>query len=1713
SASGTNAHVIIEAPAPQDAAGSAATAAEPDGPPRAVPLLLTGRTAAALAGNARRVAALAAAGADRPRALDVAFSLATGRTAFEHRAVVVGTDGDELWRSLEAAAAAVEGDGAGAGPLAASVVRGVAPEGGPGTTVFVFPGQGPQWTGMAVELMETAPVFAASMRECAQALDPYLDVPLLESLHDEALLERVESVQPALFAVMVSLAALWRSFGVEPAAVVGASQGEIAAAHVAGALGLADAARLVAVRARLIGRRLSGSGGMLSVARPRAEVEPWLERWPDLLAVGAVNSPGTTVVSGDSDALRELTALCAEHGVRTVVVPIDYPSHAPQVEAVREEFLELFAQLRPLPAKVPFYSTVEADWVEGTSLDAAYWYRNLRTPVRFADAVTGLAAQDHAAFLEVAPHAVLTTTVQETLAVAGSDALATGTLRRGKGGMDRFLLSAGELWSRGVPVRWDAALTGGRTVPLPSYAFQRRRYWAMPARRPADAAALGLSDLRHPLLAASLAPAGRDELLLTGQLTPRVQPWLADHAVDGAVLLPASAFLELAVRAGDEAGCPVVEELVLAAPLVLSGHAPVRVQVTVAEPDEAGRRALSVHAAHGGGDAPWALCATGVLTPEGGAAPPSADLTRWPPRDAVPIDVEDHYALLVAAGYRYGPAFQGLRAAWRRGAETFAEVELPEAERASAGGYGLHPALLDAALHAWGAGQGPVRLPFRWSGVRLHAAGATALRVRLAPEGPDTVALTAADGEGNPVISVTALEVREAAAAVPAASLDGLYTVQWSPLPVPSGDAPQAERLVVETGAAAVRPGGAAALSDPRPGAAESAAAAARTATAQVLARLREVTAAPAAPPGPPLAVVTSGAVRTGPDDAPPDPAGAAVWGLVRSAQAEHPERFALVDVDGDPASAGAVDAAVATGEPQVAVRGGRVLVPRLARAASGAGLPVPQAPAWSLTARPPGTLENLALTPDAEATAPLAEGEVRVAVRAAGLNFRDTLVALGMYPDPEAYLGGEGAGVVTQTGPGVTGLAPGDRVTGVLRRAFGPVAVADARMVARFPDSWSFATAASVPVAFLTAYYGLRDVADLKAGQAVLIHAGAGGVGSAAVQLARHWGAEVYATASAGKQHLLRAAGLDDRHIADSRSTGFEAAFAEATGGRGVDVVLNSLAGEFVDASLRLLPRGGCFAEMGKTDPRRPEQVAAEHPGVAYRAFDLVEAAGPDRVGEMLAEVVDLLDRGLLVPPPLHAWDVSRAPEAFRLLGQGALAGKAVLTLPRPIGPAGTVLVTGGTTGIGAHVARHLVAAHGVRDLLLVSRSGPRARGAAALLDELRAAGARAVAVACDAADREALRAVVAAADPPVTAVVHSAGVLADGTLDSLGGDDLAAALRPKADAVAALHDATSGLDLSAFVLFSSAAGVLGSPGQAGYAAANAFLDAFAEQRAAAGLPAVAVAWGLWQEAGGMTAGLDAADRQRMTRNGVLGLTTERGLRLLDAAAGFGRPAVVAAALDVGGLRRRGERTPALLRTLVGRTRAAAGQGSVPGGRSLPQRLAALPGAERDRVLLGAVRDHAATVLGHSGRELIDADRPFKDLGFDSLTAVELRNRLNAAGSLHLPVTIVFESGSARELAALMHRELFPEPEPEPEPDGGAAGGPARGGPVPAPGTGGAAAADGDSAPVQAAGGLDDMGADDLIARAFQAAGAASPAARATRTDDLDQPAEGTDD
>ncbi|WWR50492.1 SDR family NAD(P)-dependent oxidoreductase [Streptomyces sp. SCSIO 30461] len=1284
----------------------------------------------------------------------VASALAHQRTAFPQRAVILGTDTAELLRGVETLAAGEGGD-------PSRMITGRAATGR--RTAFLFTGQGSQRPGMGHELYESQPEFARSLDRICAAFAPHLRRPLREVMFaqpgspDAALLDRTEYTQPALFALEAALYALVTSRGLRPDAVTGHSVGEITAAYVAGVFTLVDAARLVAARGRLMGELPEG-GAMGAIAASADELAPQLAGRETELDLAAVNGPAAVVIAGNADAVGELVGHWKGRGRAAKLLKVSHAFHSPHMDGMLTQFETIARGLAYRPPKIPVMSNLTGEIAVGDALcDADHWVRHARRPVRFLDGLRALRAEGIDTFVELGPDAVLTALSRTLLDTdepdsrqAGAAPVTLSVLRRGRPEDSAFEQAMATAHVHGLlvptaPVPGPGAGTAlaGR---LPTYAFQRSRFWLDAPTPRAPLAAAGVAPAEHPLLAATVELPDSQGTVWTATLSTRTHPWTAEHTLAGRPVVPGTALLELALTAAGEGG---VAELAFENPLVLPEDAPVRLRLWHGPAAADGTRPIAVHSApaddRAAADTGWVLHATGHTSPEAGPSATDPDLTgltgTWPPEGAEPVSIEGEYERFVAAGIGYGPAFQGLQAAWRLGDDVYAYAVLPQPEAAEAPGYGLHPALLDSALHAVTATREGAHglVPFAWTGATLYAAGADALRVRISPAGPDAVAVTAADPDGRAVFAAGSLAMRRISAARVAASGTGpLLRPTWNPLPAaPAGrvsatavqstdwyllddhDPALAEALadagarvrhcaphdldgIRATDGRAVQ-----VLADLR-GARDPHEAGARAlALAQAWLAAEHLAAAR-------LTLLTHGAV----DCAGPvtDPSAATAWGLLRSAQTEHPGRFALADLDGAPASYAALAATLTRGDTtgQLALRSG-----------------VPHAPA---------------------------------VVRAA----------------PAA-----------------------EPSTGTV------------------------------------------------------------------------WSSE------------------------------------------------------------------------------------------------------------------------------------------------------------------GTVLVTGGTGSLGAAVARHLVHRHGVRRLLLTSRRGAYAPEAAALAAELTEAGATVRIAACDAADREALGTLLAELPSahPLTGVVHTAGVTDDGLVTGQNADRLAAVLRPKADAVRVLHELTRDLDLDAFVLFSSAAGLIGSAGQATYAAANAYLDAFASWRRAQGLPVLSLAWGPWAGEG-MAGELAGADAARLRRSGLVSLPYPEALALFDAACTREEPVLLPLRIDPAAARDTGSARPEVLRTLAGPTarrpdartpQPAAGSAATRPSElaGFADRVAVLPRAERAAFLLDLVRTEVAAVLGHTGPAEIAAARNFKEAGFDSLTAVELRNRLTTATGLRLTATLVFDHPTPLALADHLDGEL----------------------------------------------------------------------------------------
>ncbi|MFJ6707895.1 MULTISPECIES: SDR family NAD(P)-dependent oxidoreductase [unclassified Streptomyces] len=1541
--SGTNAHVVLGEHRP-------AAAAPPDDEPRPHLLALSAQTPAALRELASAYADfLSPDGAGRGHALrDVSYGTLARSTHHRHRMTVLATGHDEAVRQLR--------DGR---PIVA------ARPGARWRTVFVFPGQGSQWSGMGRRLLRTSAVFREAVEECDRHVRAERGWSVVERLTggDEADWP-IDVVQPLLWAVEVGLAALWRSWGVTPDVVIGHSMGEVAAACAAGALTVADGAAVICRRSALL-RRIAGTGSMAAVDLPADELRRELADVPDV-DVAVSNGPRRTIVSGRTAAVEKVLSALAERDVFTRTVKVDVASHSSHVDPLLDELRTALESIRPREGRTPLRSTVTGALLTGAELDAGYWVRNLRDEVRFHAAVEAeTAGCEAAAVVEISPHPVLASAVKECLPAERTGDLVVPSLLRDTDEPTALLTSVGQLHQAGYPVRWGALFDGPAAwTGLPAYPWQRTEFWfapdAGPAAEPAPAG--------HPLLGAhTVLDDGTHRWEGTVDLDRNA--YLLDHQVQGLVILPGTAYLELAVAAAAEAvGTDVVVgDVRYDKALFLGAGEPVRLRVTLG-PDGRGW-SFDVATAEAAGDGTgWTRHAHGRVE-EAPAGTRMLGVPEDPPR-RIAERVPDHftgaefYRRFAARGNDWHGVFRGIGQVWRSDTEALAEITVP-ADLAGEDRHHVHPAVLDACGQVLAA-----TLPDTAQPGDQHAfvLGSIDAFRRYAPLTGTLYShavqreLTADSFSGDVVVRDergTLLAefrglrirwlVRREESGAPA---DWLYRPRWLPAapPAPAPETAAGAWLVLddeEFGPRLAPAGGARILVRPGDRYERSADGTYRIDPSRLddyarllhevrrehpggvaavvhLWSLRKPRPVGEVPLGlgsallleralstarwdgdlPRLALVTRGAETVLDTDPVPDPEQSAVWGFGRTAASElSVVPHTLVDLDpargAEQADALAREIAAGDGtEDQTALRAGARYVLRLHRSAPAAG-------SDDVTEIVPGGEHGAHPVRAVSAARPPAADEVRIAAAYGAVALRDALRAAGdpTERDGGGRLGRETSGVVTAVGTDVRGLAAGDRVVALVRPGLATHVLADRRLTHRLPDSLGLAEAAALPLPYLTAWYGLMELAALREGEKVLIHSATGGVGLAAIQVARWRGAEIHATAgSARRRALLRAMGV--AHVADSRGD-FAGPLLELTQGTGMDVVLGSSTGTAVDQNLGVLAPYGRYVDLAERDA---SGTGSTGPGGglprngSYRHLDIDAFCRerPERAGALLGRVLRLVEAGELAPLPAEVYPLEEAGRAFDDILGARQVGRVLVDLRTPaverpapeptrLRPDATYLVTGGAGGLGSELARWLVA-RGARNLLLTGRSvpgtaSPSGAALSGLLEDLRGRGADVQYAPVDAADERSMRRLVdvraAAGHPPVRGVFHTAGVFMYKPIGDTTLRDLEAVLRPKLEGARVLDRLfEDGLDH--FVLFSSGNALLASPHVAAAAAANAGLDAVARGRRGRGRTALSVNWGFWTDRGmAARAGADLG-RDLMPR-GMSGFTSAEGLAVLD--------------------------------------------------------------------------------------------------------------------------------------------------------------------------------------------------------------------------------------
>ncbi len=1658
---GTNSHAFLES-APAAPAGEITPAAEN---PRL--FTLSAKTPEALVEYARRFADFLQANPGQALA-GVCDTANRRRSLFAHRLAAVATSTDGLAHSLAAYAS---------GQPAPDVTYGHAQQGGD-QIVFLFTGQGAQYPGMGRALYATEPVFRQALDRCEavyrqQTGESLLDAVFAPAGEQPAQVDHTAITQPALFAVEIGLAELWRSWGVQPAAVTGHSIGEYVAACVAGVFSLEDGMKLVIARGRLMGA-LPAGGVMATLFTPPEQVEAALAGRSHV-SIAAVNAPDSTVISGDAAEVQAVIDTFQAAGVQSRRLVVSHAFHSPLMEPILDEFERVAATCQFAPPQIPLICNLTGrPFAAGEIPNAAYWRRHIRGAVQFAAGIQSLHALGFHRFLEIGPNPVLTNLGKRTLPEGSAGWVIS--LRQGQPDAAQMRKSLGALFTLGRRIDWDLVDGAQQRPPvsLPTYPFQNERYWFRVGK-----AKVRRQQSEQPLLGRRLRSPGLPGPAYETTLDADSLPYLWDHRAYGTPIFPAAAFLDMALSAAalQHDAPPAVEEMTVQETLILpaEGERSLQMLLTPTADDSMEARMYSAseeEAARGA----WQLHAYAKISRTAGipADVPTLDAARAACARSLPAD--EFYAVLHSSGMEYGPDFQNIRELWLGDSQALARVELQE--HLTTAGYRLHPALLDACLQAVGAaffGSEETFLPIAFDTLDLYREPGRALwsYARIIPG--ETSESFRADlwlyaPDGALVARVVGMRLKRTAAATlrrlvqrasgRVAYADWLYRMQWDEQPLPQqatapaptrwlvyGDEPAAQALAgLIPGCMIAMPGesfqGLDAnrwlVSPSNPGDMQALLENTRpdgilclTGSTQAALHLLQAASVASAPPQ--VWLVTHGAQPVGSTAGDVHVPAAALWGLARSTRAEFPD-LRLHCVDLDPAAlplenARSLWAEVQTqaAEDEVAYRNDRRYAQRMARFSAPAATPPVR-----LVNRATGELDGLALQPLARRVP--GPGEVEIAVRATGLNFRDVLITLGMYPGDAPDLGSECSGVVSAVGEGVTHVRPGDAVLALASDCFATYALTRAEFALPKPPEMIFDQAAGIPIAFLTADYALNTLGHMQPGERVLIHAAAGGVGMAAVQLARLAGAEIFATAgSPEKRAMLRALGV--QHVLDSRTLDFSDEILRLTDGEGVHLVLNSLADEFIPRSLAVTAQGGRFLEIGKRGIWSHAQVDALGKDIAYHIIYLggVCESDPRLIHALFEKLMQHFASGALRPLPVRVFPLEQASEAFRFMAKARHTGKIVLSQAAQPSAApslrkdATYLVTGGLGGIGLTLARQM-AEMGAGTLVLAGlrEPGPEAQTAIDAMQRECGAQVRVLVgdLALPGAVPQALEQI--RREQPLVGIVHAAGVLDDGILAQQTWQRYEGVFAPKLDLAWELHRRTLGMPLDFFVLFSAGAGWLGTPAQSGYAAANTAVDALAAYRLARGLPAVSIAWGPWADVG-MAARMSEADRERMRRQGLGSISPADGALAFAHLLGAAGPVAVLP-LDWERFAEAQPRMPARFSALASQAQSAAAARPAAPTADIRKTLADAPQSKRRALLQGHLREHAARVLGLNADFHLDNRQPLREIGMDSLMAVELRNAISASLKQKLPATLLFDYPTVEALTAFLSGMLWPE-------------------------------------------------------------------------------------
>ena len=1649
------------------------------------------------------------------------------RSHFNHRLTCVGKTTQQLQKQLTAFISGKEIAG-----LRSSVNE-------RSKQCWLFTGQGSQYVGMGQQLYETQPVFRKALDRCAEILTAYLDKPLLKIIFESSEINRTIYTQPAIFSLEYALAQLWLSWGIKPDYVAGHSIGEYVAACVAKVFSLEAGLKLVAIRGKLM-EELPASGGMLAIFSSQEKIRELIAAYREV-NIAAINNSQNVVIAGKSNTLTIIEDELARLDIASTLLEVSHAFHSPLMKPMLADFQEVAETITYSQPEIPLISNVTAQLATIDITSPTYWVEHIIQPVKFAESFQFLLQEGVDIFLEIGAKPILSS-IGKSIATDYTPVILP-SLSHKQEDWQVIINSVAQLYHQGIDLDWRAFNRGSTSrVKLPTYPFQRQRYWWDKAKFWTQNNSV--SQQLHPLLGDRLTLAGTSEIRFTRQIEANNPEYLQDHRLETKVVFPATAYLEIALAAGRSIypdSNLQLREFLIKQPLILEDE-PTQLQTVLSWETNStriqifSRTSTQEFVLH---SEVWLESDTEL---HGGVDIEQLKSQLQP----YPSEIADYYQNLSDRELNYGISFRGIKQVWQGEGEALGYIQLPDNLIEPADNYQLHPALLDACLQLIGTiaeSQSGVYLPVGIESLVLAKPGSDRVLIQsLMGETPKTALnrlwthitlkptqndlqiqadLSLYDNDGAAVAKITNLSLQylsleslrklfDLTPAKPDNIDNWLYEIVWEQKDLettnniarhndtwivfaeknerlPLGYASRTQQLadslsgtlvslntgIVETecdreqinynciedfqqlwktldcnqtsnlkivyfatNSEAIQRGLGTAAFEWEATCGRSVLCHSKRALAFPHERLNQeaitdckaifyliqsLAQANLSPTQ--LTIVTEQTQYKSVKNL------SGVWGLGRTIMQEYPNlNCSLIDLD-RPNNTDFLQQLLrelqsGDGETQVAYHEGKRYVARLTRKDNTFNNP------FRLQLSDYGTLDNLTLAPK-ERKSPQT-GEIEIEVAASGVNFRDVLNALGVLKEylqamgfkdsTEVPFGGECTGVVVAVGAGVTNFKVGDEV--IAAQAVGSLSshvTVNAQFAIAKPEHLNYAEAATIPTTFLTAYYGLHYLAKIEPGDKILIHAAAGGVGQAAVQLAQQVGAEVYATASVGKWDFLKASGV--KYVMNSRTLDFAEEVMQLTDGKGVDLILNSLNGDFIAKNLEILAPQGRFVEIGKVGIWNSEQVKEKREDVSYFPFDLLEVSNSDRglITTLFAELRQQFINRKLQPLPHKVFPIQQANDAFRYMAQAKHIGKVVVSLPksnRIIKPNGSYLITGGLGALGLQVANWL-ALEGATSLILLGRSQP-SESARREIDKLEKQGIAVEVIQADITDYEALEKALKSLSHnlSINGIIHAAGILDDGLLKTLSWERFQKVLQPKITGAWNLHLVSEKLPLDWFVCFSSVVSVFGAAGQSNYAAANAFMDNLMSYRRSLGLPGTTINWSIWDEVG-MASRLTSVQQQNLTQQGLNAIAPKQGLKVLKQLIQQQTTQTIVFPVDWKTFLHRSNNFFAKLQSQTT---------SKTASTSFLQQLAQTAKSDRYEVLQSHIREQIAKVLGFSDPEDIDTQEKFADLGMDSLMAVEFKNSLQASLGDAVSLTAAFDYPTVELLTEYIAGELSEE-------------------------------------------------------------------------------------